>query len=265
MRLSVRPRADAGIPARGLIPLVVALVGWQIAGDPRSVVVPPPSAWLAALARLTAAGDLLPALATTVSTYLAALATAMIAGVGLGVLIGASRRADRLLTPFLDSLASVPGAAMVPLTLLLLGFTFVANVLIVVLVAVWPVLHVTTMAMRSVPAVRLDMSRTLRLSTTARWLKVVLPSLVPDILVGMRGASSATLILTLLADILGASGGLGIQLEIRSQSFDAAGAWGLLLLIGTLGYVASRTIAGVEQRVLRSWPPADGRRSAPMP
>ena len=67
------------------------------------------------------------------STYLAALATAVIAGVGLGVLIGASRRANRLLTPFLDSLASVPGAAMVPLTLLLFGFTFVANVLIVVL------------------------------------------------------------------------------------------------------------------------------------
>ena len=137
-------------------------MGWQIAGDPRSVVVPPPSAWLAALARLTAAGDLLPAVATTVSTYLAALATAVIAGVGLGVLIGASRRADRLLTPSLDSLASVPGAAMVPLTLLLFGFTFVANVLIVVLVAVWPVLHATTTAMRSVPAVRLDMSRTVR-------------------------------------------------------------------------------------------------------
>ena len=96
---------------------------------------PPPSEWLAALARLNDAGELLPAIATTMSTYLVALAIAVLVGGFLGVLIGASRRADRLLTPSLDVLATVPGAALIPLTILLLGITFLANVAIVALAA----------------------------------------------------------------------------------------------------------------------------------
>jgi sulfonate transport system permease protein len=76
--------------------------------------------------------------------------------------------------------------------------------------------------------------------------------LAPDVLAGIRVASSLSLILTLLVDILGAGGGIGIQLEIRSASFDAAGAWGLLLVIGTIGYLASRVVAAIESFVLRN-------------
>ena len=120
-------------PIRGLLPLAGLLLVWQLAGDEQSVTLPPPSEWFAALARLNDAGELLPAIATTMSTYLVALAIAVLVGGFLGVLIGASRRADRLLTPALDVVATVPGAALIPLTLLLLGITFLANVAIVAL------------------------------------------------------------------------------------------------------------------------------------
>jgi len=245
-------------PARGLLPLAGLLVAWQLAGDPRSVTLPPPSEWLAALVRLHDAGELLPAVVTTVSTAYVALVCAVLVGGFLGVLIGASPRADRLLTPALDVLATVPGAALIPLTILLLGITFVANVAVVALAVMWPVLLNATSAMRSIPAVRLDMARTLGLSAVGRWRKVVLPSLAPDVLVGIRVASSLSLILTLLVDILGPGSGIGIQLEIRSASFDAAGAWGLLLVVGTIGYLTSRAVAAVEGFVLRHRPVGPG-------
>ena len=245
-------------PIRGLLPLAGLLLVWQIAGDEQSVTLPPPDEWLVALARLNEAGELLPAIATTMSTYLVALAVAVLVGGFLGVLIGASRRADRLLTPALDVVATVPGAALIPLTILLLGITFLAKVAIVALAAMWPVLLSTASAMRSIPAVRLDMARTLGLSAVGRWRKVVLPSLAPDVLVGIRVASSLSLILTLLVDILGPGSGIGIQLEIRSASFDAAGAWGLLLVVGTIGYLTSRAVAAVEGFVLRHRPVGPG-------
>jgi ABC-type nitrate/sulfonate/bicarbonate transport system permease component len=245
-------------PARGLLPLAVLLIGWQLVGDPGSVTVPPPTEWFAALARLHARGELLPAVWSTTSTYLLALGLAVLVGAAVGVAIGASRLADRLLTPSLDAIATVPGAALVPVVILLLGLTQAANVLVVVLVVVWPILLNMTAAMRAVPAVRLDMSRTLGISAAARWRKIILPSLVPELLVGVRISSSLALIITLLGDILGSAGGIGIQLEVRSASFDAAGAWGLLLIVGAIGYLASRAITALERRVLRTWPPGSG-------
>ena len=161
-----RPAGERQVnPVRGLLPLAGLLLAWELAGDPRSATLPPPSEWLVALVRLHDAGELLPAVVTTVSTAYVALVCAVLVGGVLGVLIGASRRADRLLTPALDVLATVPGAALVPLTILLLGITFAANVAIVALAVMWPVLLNATSAMRSIPAVRLDMSRTLGLST----------------------------------------------------------------------------------------------------
>jgi sulfonate transport system permease protein len=253
-RPGARRRAEPVNPIRGLLPLAALLVLWQLIGNERSVTMPPPGQWLAALARMHATGVLVPAVATTLATYLAALGVATLVGVVLGTAIGASRRIDRALSPLLDVVATVPGAAMVPLTLLLLGITYAANVTVVVLVIIWPILHNTTSAMRTIPTVRLDLARTLRLTTLDRWRKIVLPSLAPDVLVGVRVASSLALIITLLADLLGTAGGIGIQLEISSASFDAAGAWGLLLVIGAIGYLASRAIAGLERRVLHYLP-----------
>jgi ABC-type nitrate/sulfonate/bicarbonate transport system permease component len=83
------------------------------------------------------------------------------------------------------------------------------------------------------------MSQTLGLSTVRRWRSVVLPSLAPGVLVGVRIASAVALIVALLADIFGVGAGLGRLLLESQQRFDAAAAWGLLLIIGTFGYLTS--------------------------
>ena len=72
--------------------------------------------------------------------------------------------------------------------------------------------------MRRFPAVRLDMSRTLGLSIGDRWRKVVLPTLAPAILLGVRIASALALIVALLVDILGAGKGIGRLLVASQQS-----------------------------------------------
>ena len=94
-------------------------------------------------------------------------------------------------------------------------------------------------AARTIPAVRLEMSRTLGLSPVQRWVKVGLPSLTPGVLLGVRVASAMALIVTLLVDIFGTGAGIGRLLIQSQQTFDAAAAWGLLLIVGAFGYLAS--------------------------
>ena len=68
---------------RGLLPVLVLLTGWQLAGDPTSVTLPPPTAWFDALADLHRTGELWPAVGSTLLTYGLALCCAMLAGTAL--------------------------------------------------------------------------------------------------------------------------------------------------------------------------------------
>ncbi len=231
----------------GLLPLAAVLVTWQLVGTGDSLFFPPPSEWLTALGRVNASGSLLPAVAQTLSTYVFGLMFAVAIGCVVGVAIGASQRIDRALSPSIAFLASVPGAAVVPVAVLFFGPSQASGVVVVALIVSWPVLLAAATAMRTVPVVRLEMSYTLGLTALQRWGKVILPSLTPGILLGVRVASAMALIVTLLVDIFGVGAGLGRLLIESQQRFEAATAWGLLLMIGTFGYLTSALFAWLDR------------------
>lgn len=238
----------------GLLPLVAVLVVWQITGPERSITFPRPDTWLVGLGDLLGSGDLLPALRTTLLTFAASVVVATLLGALLGMLMGASDLVDRALTPIMDFFRSLPPPAVVPVVGLILGLTPLTNIVIVVIAVVWPVLLNTMIGMRSVPRVRLEMARTLGLTPTERLLKVSVPSVAPSVMVGVRIAASSALIVTLLVDMLGTGDGLGRQLLLSQQRFQAGAVWGLLLVTGLLGYLLNVAIAAGEHYAFRNWP-----------
>jgi sulfonate transport system permease protein len=240
-------------PVRGLLPLAILIGGWQLLGDDTSVAFPPPSAWWRALAGMHGDGVLLPAFGRTLSTYAMGLLAAAAGGAVVGIAVGTWPRLDRALSPTLNALAAVPAAVYVPLAVLLLGTTPLTAVAIVALAVAWPIMLDTAAAVRAVPPVRLEAARTLGLSPAHRWRAVLVPSLAPGFLLGLRVASAMALIVTLLAEIVGAGSGVGRLLVERQQSFDAAGAWGLLAAVGVIGYATSTLLARLEVAMLPVW------------
>src|SRR5262249_42862487 len=149
-------------------------------------------------------GALTPAVLQTLGTYALGLGCAVVIGGVVGAAIGASRLVDRELTPTIDFLAATPGAALVPVAVLLLGPGRLSAVVSVALIVSWPILLNTATAMRSIPTVRLEMSRTIGLSRLQRWAKVIVPSLIPGSMLGVRVAASLAVIIVLLVDVFGA-------------------------------------------------------------
>jgi sulfonate transport system permease protein len=232
---------------RGLLPVVVGLAAWELVAAADSVFLPPPSEWFKALRRIHVLGTLTPALVQTVSTYAFGLAFAVVMGGVSGVAIGASRRVDATLSPSIAFLAAVPGAAVVPAAVLLLGPGQLSGVVIVALITSWPVLLAAAAATRAIPVVRLEMSRTLGLAPSRRWTRVVLPSLVPGFLLGVRVASAVALVVTLLVDVFGVGAGLGRLLIESQQRFESATAWGLVVVIGAFGYMTSSLFVWLDR------------------
>jgi sulfonate transport system permease protein len=231
---------------RGLLPIAALLTVWQLTTSDASLSFPPPDEWFKAIVRMHDDGVLSPAVLHTLGTYVFGLLCAVLIGGVAGTTIGSSRVIDRALTPTIDFMAAIPGAALVPVAVLLLGSGQLSGVVAVALIVSWPILLNTATAMRAIPAVRLEMSRTVGLSPAQRWGKVIVPSLLPGMLLGVRVAASLAVIITLLVDIFGAGTGLGRLLIESQQRFDAPAAWGVLLMVGVFGYLMSLLLSWLE-------------------
>jgi ABC-type nitrate/sulfonate/bicarbonate transport system permease component len=61
-------------------------------------------------------------------------------------------------------------------------------------------------------------------------------------------------VVTLLVEMLTSSEGLGFLLLTSQRAFQSSEVFGLLLLIGVLGYLVNTAVGLLEQRLLRNMP-----------
>lgn len=256
-----KPRRAPGAPRfaglKGLLPLAVLLTVWQLFGGRDPLRFPPPSRWIEAIIQLNASGVLLPALGQSLLTFSLGLAFAIVVGIALGLLIGSLPRVDRSVSPLFDFLRGLPVPVLVPVTILLLGVGLGTSVFIVTFAIVWPILLNTALARRTVSLVRMDMARMLGFGPVDRLTKVIVPSVLPSAMVGVRVSASLGIITTLVVEMISGGGqGAGFLLMERQARYDSPGMWGMLLVIGIFGFVINYVLGLLEGRVLRNWPPS---------
>lgn len=239
---------------RGFVPIAVVFVLWQLLGSADSPTAPAPSAWWTAFQKMESGGVLWPALTKTLELFAEGLVAATVLGVLLGGLLGASRTLSRALGPLLEFVRATPAATIVPAALILFHASVHTEIGIVTYGSIWPILLNTAAARAAVPLLRLEVARSLQISGPARFWKVVLPSLLPEVVTGIRIAAPVCLIITLLVDFLLATGGMGYLLVQYQQSFQAPSAFALLAVIGIVGICLSLLIGYAERLALYRWP-----------
>src|SRR5690606_38104358 len=127
-------------PLWGLLPLLLALLLWQLLGPEHSVYAPKPSRWVERISELWSSGELSKALRQSITTLLLGLIVSTVVGTVVGALVGRSRLADRALNPLFEFFRVMPPAALVPVVVLIAGYSEQMKVSVVVISAVWPIL-----------------------------------------------------------------------------------------------------------------------------
>lgn len=243
-------------PLRGVLPLVALLVCWQLLQHGQSAYFPRPSLWWEAIRAQADKGALWPAFAATMKSFVLGLVLATVIGTALGMAIGLSRLLDRTLGPLLDFCRFMPAAAVVPIAVLFAGYSVRMKLIVVVFSALWPILLQVRASVRSQSPLLLDVARSLHLSRLRTLWNVLLPSLTPSILLGVRIAAPLVLIIVLLVEIVTQVEGLGSLIATAQQSFDAPTAYGLLAIAGILGIGINAVVTALEAWLLRYRPRA---------
>jgi ABC-type nitrate/sulfonate/bicarbonate transport system permease component len=193
------------------------------------------------------ASDLVPSLQVLALGY----ATALLAGLLLGVALGSSRRAEAACRPLLEFVRAIPGVALLPVFIVLLGLGAQMKVALIATGAVWPILLNTIDGVRSVEPLLLDMARTFRLGRLQRLRRIVLPSAGPQIFAGARTALAIAVIVMVVSETVGSSGGIGYFLLNAQRNFAITSMWATIIALGIVGYLLNVLFRIVEAVALR--------------
>ncbi|MFI5910175.1 ABC transporter permease [Dactylosporangium sp. NPDC051541] len=190
--------------------------------------------------------DVLPSLLRLFAGY----GLALLLGVALGVAIGSSRTLRAVTEPVLEFLRAVPPPMLVPVLVLLSGFSDRTKILVIVFGAIWPVLLNTVEGVRGADEVLVDTCRTYRITGGLRLRAFVLRAASPQIVVGARQALSISIIMMVIGELLGTTNGLGYIIIDFQRTYQIPQMWSGVFVLGLLGVALSALFGLVERRVL---------------
>lgn len=222
----------------GLLTMAALVALWQAlvgSGTLDYEYVPAPAEVAAAAVRLTSSGDLPATVGHTLRVVLLGWGAAAIVGTVLGLALGLSRTAWRWSMASFEAIRAMPPICLVPIALLIFGFSVRMELTIIVYASAWPVMINTIDGVRGVRPELLQVARILRLSRLETLRKIVLPAALPLTIVGLRLALSFALVLAIVAEVAGNPSGLGNAIVAAQQALRPDEMFAYVLAIGALG------------------------------
>lgn len=179
---------------------------------------------------------------------------AVVAGVGLGVLIGQSDWAMRGLDPIFQVLRTVPPLAWLPLSLAGFQDSHPSALFVIFITAIWPIIINTAVGIRNIPQDYRNVAQVLQLNGFEYFKTIMLPAAAPYIFTGLRIGVGLSWLAIIAAEML--IGGVGIGFFIW-DAWNASRISDIILAlvyIGVVGFVLDRLVAFVGQRITRGIP-----------
>lgn len=219
----------------------------------RSETWPPLSAVVLEAWRGLVSMELLRPLLSTLGRAAAGFLIGCFFGVSLGLLSGFVPAIHRVINPLVEVLRPVPAPAIIPPLILLLGVDNALKIFVVALAVFFPIYVNTTSGVRDVSPVLVDTAHTFR---TRRWkllLQVILPASLPAIFSGIRVAAGFALIVSVIAEMVAGSAGIGYFIIESQYSMRPAKMYAAIIYLALAGYALNRFISFVERTSIPWW------------
>ena len=235
--------------------LVVLLGVWELAvrsGAVNPDLLAPPSRIGATLWEDLASGRLLDDARVSGLEFVVGYLPAVVIAVPLGLVMGASRRLEWALNPYVLGMYATPAQAWLPLLILALGIGAAPKIALIVLFTLFVILINTASAVRNVDPVLIKVGRSFGASRLAIFVKIVLPAASPLIVAGLRLAVGRAVIGVFLAEMVGASAGLGFYIMRSGTEFRVDRVFVGVLVLVVVSVALTELIRKLEE-ILTPW------------
>jgi NitT/TauT family transport system permease protein len=230
--------------------LLVWCAVWEVVGRLELVsLLPPFSDVLGAFGEVVGSDTFADAAWITLQAFLIGMALSFAVGIGVGILMGASRAVGSLMGMWVNIFESSPLTAVVPALMALLGFGLPTMIVTVFLFSVWVIALDTQVGVERVNPSLVEMGRSFGASKRALYVRIVLRAALPELLAGIRLGVIRGLKGVVIGQLLIAVLGVGYLFELYSRNFLMPQFWALLIILFAFAFLASEAVAYFERKV----------------
>jgi NitT/TauT family transport system permease protein len=232
--------------------IIAGLLLWEIAArwiihDKLFLVAP--SAVIARTIDLLKTGELQQHIATSSLEFFVGFGLAAAVGIFGGLMIGTSKLTRSITSPWISALYSTPTVALSPLLILWFGIGPWSKIVVVFIVSVFPVLVNTQAGIEGADSRLVETAHAFCARRGQIFTKVLLPSAVPFIVAGLRLGIGRALVGVVVAELFGATSGLGYLITVSSQVFDMGALFAAVVILAGAGVISTEIIKMIERRV----------------
>ena len=235
------------------LPLLLLALAWEAIaqlGLVSAQALPPLSSVVVAWIDLIESGELVANGASSLYRAAAGLGLSIVVGTVLGILMAWWRPVNALLSPIVEVFYPMPKSALIPVTVLWLGFGDGSKILLIFLGCMLPVTIGAFNGARSSDQALVWSARSMGANRTRMLLDVVLPSAMPELLNGIRTALALSFILLVSSELIVARQGFGYLIGFLGANGSYEPMFAVVLTVAFLGFAADRVYQVIVRRAL---------------
>ena len=224
-------------------PLVLLALAWEASarfGLVSTLALPPLSEVVVAWIDLVQSGELVGNAAASLWRTGAGLFLAVVVGAALGIVMAWWKPVNVLLGPLVEMFYPMPKSALIPVTVLWLGFGNGSKILLIFLGCMLPVTIGAFNGARASEQVLVWSARSMGASRLRMLWDVVVPSAMPELLNGVRTALALSFILLVSSELIASRDGLGHLIGSLGEAGVYDAMFAAVMTVAFLGFIADR-------------------------
>jgi ABC-type nitrate/sulfonate/bicarbonate transport system permease component len=235
------------------LPLLLLAAGWELAARLElvsSTALPSLSDVIAAWIDMIKDGELVSNGASSLYRAGVGLALSVIVGTLLGISMAWWKPVNVLVAPLVEIFYPLPKSALIPVTVIWLGFGDGSKILLIFLGCMLPVTIGAFNGARSSEQVLVWSARSMGANRLRMLWDVVLPSAMPELLNGIRTALALAFILLVSSELIVAQKGFGYLIGFLGANGSYDAMYAVVFTVAFLGFAADRIYQTFVNRVL---------------
>ena len=188
----------------------------------------------------------------TLTETLVGFVIALVLGIAGGTVLGRVVWLEQALRPVIVASQVVPKVALIPLFIIWFGFGITSKIIIVALLAFFPILLNVILGVRSVEAGQRDVMRSLNANRWQTFRRLEYPSTLPYVLAGMEVGIVFAVVGAVVGEYLGGDQGLGYRIVTSLNNLEAETLFAVILVLTFFGFLLYLAVVALK-RFLIPW------------
>ena len=235
------------------MPLLLLAIAWELASRldlVSSTALPPLTDVIRAWVDLIRDGELITNGLASLYRAAAGLTLAMVLGAALGIFMAWWKPVNALFAPIVEIFYPLPKSALIPVTVIWLGFGDGSKILLIFLGCMLPVTLGAYNGARGSEQALVWSARSMGANRLRVMWDVVLPSALPELLNGIRTALALSFILLVSSELIVAQKGFGYLIGFLGANGNYDAMYAVVVTVAFLGFAADRGYLLISKRAL---------------